>query len=353
MRTGVEAFYQLSPEAQVQALQRLAIEALARWPGRFTTVTPVKLRENAVFSAIRDDGRRFAVRIHRHGYHSHESLRSELVWMEALNAAGVSAPPVLRSLDGELLCEVACGAVPEPRQVDLLEWLPGEPIGSAEHGLFSSGPEAVMLAEQVGALAGRLHVQSSGWAGAARMARHAWDEAGLVGPEPLWGRFWNMPGLTDAQVQLLQRARARAGADLTSFGKGADRFGLIHADFVPENLLFDGARLSLIDFDDCGIGWHMFELATALFFTLEQDQYPDLKAALFRGYRQERPLPAAHEALLPLFLFLRSVTYLGWMQTRPETATAQEMAPLLVARACRCAEEYLRTDLADCLRAAS
>lgn len=334
-------FYALEPDAQFAALQLLAEEALTRWPGSFSDIRPIKFRENAVFSARHDSGRRIAVRVHRHAYHSPDALRSELVWMRALDAAGVSAPPVLPGIDGDYLIEAGHPSVPEARQVDLLEWLPGEPIGSAEEGVATSGGEVIALFEKVGALAASVHNQSSGWDGAAGISRHHWDQDGLIGPEPFWGQFWKMPGLSDDQVDLLQSARARAAHDLADFGRSGDRYGLIHADFVPENLLYDGDRISLIDFDDCGFGWHMFELATALFFTVHQPNYEDLRAALFRGYRQLRVLPDAHEALLPLFLFLRGSTYLGWMQTRSETQTAREMAPMMIERSTMLARRYL------------
>ena len=349
MSASNDAFYARTPDEQIAALQLLAETALALWPGRFTDLTPVKYRENAVFSVFRDDGRRFAVRIHRYGYHSPEALRSELAWMRSLADAGVGAPLSALSRAGEALVAVTHPAVPEPRQVDFLEWLPGTPIGSADHGLSLTGADAIAAMEKVGALAARVHGHSHACTSAGTMARHAWDADGLIGSEPFWGRFWEMPGLTTAQLELLQEARKHAARDLAAFGMDGDRYGLIHADFVPENLLFDGERINLIDFDDCGFGWHMFELATALFFLDHQQDYALLTQALLRGYRRERVLPAEHEALLPLFLFLRGTTYMGWTQTRSETETAQTQGPMIIQRTCDLAEQYLKTKSSEML----
>lgn len=341
MSASIDPFYLQTPDAQIAALQQLAQAALAQWPGAFTRLTPVKYRENAVFSAYRDDGLRFAVRIHRHGYHSTAALRSELSWMKALADAGVGAPAATLSHSGEALVAITHPAVPEPRQVDLLLWLPGTPIGSADDGLVLTGAEAIAAMEKVGALAARVHNHANVWTDAGTMVRHAWDEDGLIGPEPFWGPFWKMPGLTDAQIVLLQQAREQAATDLAALGKHSDCYGLIHADFVPENMLFDGDRVNLIDFDDCGFGWHMFELATALFFLAHQRDYVELTRALLRGYRQLRALSPEHEAMLPLFLFLRGTTYLGWTQTRYETETAQTQGPMIIERTCALAERYL------------
>jgi Ser/Thr protein kinase RdoA (MazF antagonist) len=223
----------------------------------------------------------------------------------------------------------------------MLAWVAGKPVGSSENGLVLASEAAATLFFAAGALAARLHNHSNVMVLPDTFTRHAWDAAGLIGDDPFWGRFWELDHLTPSERELLQRARGKAGVDLAAFGKGGHNYGLIHADFVPENLLNDGGRLNLIDFDDSGFGWHMFELATALYFNLDEPCYPDLVKALFAGYRSQRSLPAGHTAMLPLFLFLRGTTYLGWVQTRAETETAQELTPMLVARACQLALDYL------------
>ncbi|MNL33793.1 homoserine kinase [compost metagenome] len=150
------------------------------------------------------------------------------------------------------------------------------------------------------------------------------------------------PFFNEEQRELLQQARRRALRDLRQYGRHLDNFGMIHADLVPENLLIEGANLRLIDFDDTGFGWHMFELATALYFCLDDPRYEHIKTALFAGYDAIKPLTAADRETLALFLLLRGTTYLGWIHTHKGTPTAIEMAPMLIDRACRLAREYLQ-----------
>ena len=336
-----EDFYSLPDADQAARLGDLARRALHRWDGAFDRVELVKYRENAVFSAHRADGLRVAVRIHRHGYHSDASLLSELHWMQALADAGIAVPPIIPAACGSPFVKVEAPGIPEPRQVDLLGWMAGHPVGSAEEGLALDPHSAERLYFDAGVLAARVHSHTQAMALPETFTRHAWDADGLVGEEPLWGRFWELGTLTPGQRALLLRARAAAREALEAFGRNADNYGLIHADFVPENLLSEDGRLKLIDFDDSGFGWHMFELATALYFNVDEPSYPAIRRALLAGYRSARALPAAHEALLPLFLFLRGTTYLGWIQTRPETQTARELGPMLIARLCALAEAYL------------
>ena len=64
----------------------------------------------------------------------------------------------------------------------------------------------------------------------------------------------------------MKHLREEVSRELLAFVKSPDRFGLIHGDLVPENILIHAARLRIIDFDDAGFGWHMFELASSLYF---------------------------------------------------------------------------------------
>ena len=334
-------FYSLSDAEQAARLTVLAEAALARWDGEFDELRLIKYRENAVFSAYRSDGVRVALRVHRHAYHSDAALQSELFWMADLARVGIEVPPIIAARDGSLFVVAGAPGVPEKRQVDMLGWLSGTPIGTSEEGLALAPEASEALYRNAGRVAGELHNHSVAMNLPAGFTRHSWCEEGLLGEEPLWGRFWDLGLLSPDQRSLLLTGREHALAALEAIGKPGDRFGMIHADFVPENLLADGGRLQLIDFDDSGFGWHMFELATALFFIVDAPNYPALRDALIAGYRTVRPLSREDEAALPLFLFLRGTTYLGWVQTRPETQTARELGLFLVERTCRLAAEYL------------
>ena len=339
--TSPDDFASLTADEQTLRLAALAETALAAWPLRFERPTLVKYRENAVFSTRCGAGLRYAVRVHRSAYHSDASLACELEWMAALRNRGLSIPKVIASSDGHFFTRHSHPDAPGERQIDVLEWLPGSPMGTSEEGLVARGEEAIAQMRRLGELMARMHSFTAQWEGLSTASRHVWDSEGLAGEAPLWGRFWDFAPLAESERAVLIAARDAAREDLARLDTGPETFSLIHADLVPENVLVDGETLSVIDFDDSGFGWHMFDLATALQFLVDQPDYHDLRTALLGGYRQHRTLSADLEAQLPLFLFLRSSTYLGWMQTRPEMELPPEMVAALQGRCLRLARAYL------------
>jgi Ser/Thr protein kinase RdoA (MazF antagonist) len=322
-------------------MQALGLRALRHWDLVVSGLAPIKVRENAVFRVDLADGGRAVLRVHRHGYHSDEELASEFDWMRALQAAGIAVPRVIRSRQGrDFEVETAAG-LDGRRQIDVFEWIDGRQLGSVEGGVGNDAATVASHYHTIGAIAARMHNHADSWRPPAAFRRHAWDAAGLVGERPLWGRFWELAALTPGQQSLLIRARTAISEELAAWGTHPDRYGLIHADLVPENMLVDGDRVRVIDFDDAGFGWHLFELATSLYFITGESIYPTARDALIRGYRSERPLPVDALARLPLFLAARGTTYLGWVHTRQGTETARELAPFLVERVCAVAEEFL------------
>jgi len=327
-------FDALSTGEQEQRLTAFAELVLDQWDGGWRTVRLIKYRENAVFAVARATGERAVLRIHRPGYHSDVELRSELAWIEALSEDGVALPRPLRSRTGSVLVTSQVNEVPHARQVDMFEWVEGRPLAN----LTETGA-LIDAYRQVGALAGSMHRHAARWHRPEDFCRHAWDIEGLIGVQPLWGDFRELSSLSGDDRQLLEQAASRAAAELEALP--AEDYTLIHADLVPDNVLLGSDGVKVIDFDDSGFGWRMFELATALLPYLDAPHYPAIEKALFEGYRSTSELSERERAQLPLFLYLRSLTYLSWVHTRSGTQTAREMTSTFVQRALSLARVYL------------
>jgi Ser/Thr protein kinase RdoA (MazF antagonist) len=78
---------------------------------------------------------------------------------------------------------------------------------------------------------------------------------------------------------------------------------VIHNDFILGNCLWQGSRLSVLDFADCGVGLYLYDLAPML-TNLEA---PELQDAFLAGYSSKRPLSEGDNQRLPLLQAVRHV----------------------------------------------
>lgn len=305
-----------------------AQNALPLWGLDGATVALIAARENSVYRVDHVSGS-FALRLHRPGYRTDEQLNAELDWMAVIARAGLSVPTPMASLNGPYLQRV------DGVQVDVLGWLTGQTLDRALPKL-DPGARAQVF-QTLGQTMADLHRASDAWPGGASCARPSWNADGLLGDRPLWDRFWDNPGLTPAQRAVFHAFRLRARADLDSLGASLD-YGLIHADMVPTNVMHHNGALHIIDFDDGGFGYRLFDVATALFKLRNAPDYPALKAALLAGYHSRRTLDTR---ALSLFETMRAMTYVGWNITRAHEDPGGARNARFIAQAAALASAYL------------
>jgi Ser/Thr protein kinase RdoA (MazF antagonist) len=338
----VSEFPNLSEEEQVARLGRLAEGALAAWGLEDAAVTPIKYRENAVFRVEAPDGELRVLRVHRADYRSDAAIRSEAAWMQALSRdGGVPTPAMLPTRDGDVLTSATADGVPGARQCDLLAWVEGSPLGTLEHGVDLADSALRETYGVVGEIAGRIHAHAESWTPPPEFQRPSWDAASLVGDDPAFGRFWELSGLEDAELDLLMRARTRVRRRLAELSPAGL---LIHGDLIPDNLLASSRGVRVIDFDDCGWSWASFELVTSLFPLLISGGFDMGSRAYLEGYRSVRPFPEAELEWVPSLVMARALSYLGWPQGRPEITTQQSLIPFLIKAVCERAELYLTNE---------
>jgi Ser/Thr protein kinase RdoA (MazF antagonist) len=107
--------------------------------------------------------------------------------------------------------------------------------------------------------------------------------------------------------RVIAEAILRIWSSLSALGEGPDAFGLIHGDLHHRNVLFRKGGIGAIDFDDCGYGHWLYDLAVPLKVLQGHPAYSELRQGLLTGYRRRRPLPGDQEAHLETFMALRTV----------------------------------------------
>jgi Ser/Thr protein kinase RdoA (MazF antagonist) len=305
-------------EDAAQAYVPAALQALAAFGVEPADLRFVHLSENVTFRATdRRDGSPLVLRLHRPWYHDIAALRSEHLWTRALVQAGIAAPEPLLTPTGESFAQVEIVATGERRWAGLARWVEGELLGDMVARETDAAANARHFSH-LGAIMAAMHNQATTWTPPAGFQRHALDADGLMGPEPFWGPFWDHAIFSSAERDTLLDARDMLHAVLTCYGKPAHAFSLIHADLHPCNVLIDGARAAVIDFDDTGFGWHQYDLAVALVTYQDHPNCSMFRDACIAGYRSVRALADADLALLPMFLLIRDMAQMGWFHQRPE-----------------------------------
>lgn len=325
-------------ELPLAVLVGRAREALLHWGLADQTPELLKLRENAVFRIRLDKGAPAALRLHRPGYRDDRALTSELQWMAALKAGGLHVPAPIPTPDGRNLVTLPATPASASQHADIVSWMHGEELGRSGTPLRQPPERLTEIFGQLGQAMAELHNISDRWTPPATFVRPAWDFDGLLGENALWGRFWDCPGLVPEAARQLAALRPLLAERLRTAERLGLDYGLIHADLVRENILVGADHVELIDFDDAGYGWRMFDIATTLLRNRGEAHFDLIQAALIAGYRERRPLPAAALETMPLFLLLRSLTYIGWIGSRPATPDAQERLARYVTESLELAE---------------
>ncbi|HET7717326.1 MAG TPA: phosphotransferase, partial [Bauldia sp.] len=193
----------------------------------------------------------------------------------------------------------------------------------------------------LGEVTARMHGHSERWVRPAGFERHTWDFDTSLGATPHWGSWRDGMGLDRTKEKLFAETVALIGRRLDRFGKGPGRFGLIHCDMRLANLLIDGDTVKVLDFDDCGFSWHLYDAATAVSFFEHEPHVPELMSAWVEGYRRVRDLPVEEEAEIPTFVMLRRMLLVAWIGSHSETDLAQSMGVAYTETTCPLCEEYL------------
>jgi Ser/Thr protein kinase RdoA (MazF antagonist) len=330
-------FDSLGHQAQLEILLEAAQAATANYdlpPG--VAVRMINLSENATYKVEAPDGRRWALRIHRDGYHSRQAIASELAWLIDLRDSGVVVTPKpVKGNDGEIIQAVSHARLPRPRHVVLSEWEAGSEPGIGEN---LSEPFEVL-----GEVTARMHIHARHWRRPPWFTRLTWDfETSLGEEKPHWGRWRDGMGVDTAKAKLFGRTVDLIGRRLAAYGKGPEKFGLIHCDLRLANLLIDGKAVKVIDFDDCGFGWYMYDAATPVSFYEHEPQVPELIESWKKGYRRALALSRSDEDEIPTFVMLRRILILAWIGSHSETDLAKSMGIPYTEGTVGLCEDYLK-----------
>jgi Ser/Thr protein kinase RdoA (MazF antagonist) len=234
-----------------------------------------------------------------------EGVKGEMTWLAALSRqAGLPVPEPVPTLDGELVTRVCTTGVPQGRLVSLMRWIDGRRL---THGFR---PDHFQV---WGRMVARLHEFAAGWQPPKGFERPVWDWEGQLG-----GRYFRctveelVASMPEHLQEPFQTVSQEARVVMEGLGKGPDAYGLIHADMFPENVLFKAGEAYIIDFEDCGFGYWLWDIAVALCLQPWTEEWYRQRDAFLEGYAQVCTLPESQLQHLDLFMAAQYATMVLW-----------------------------------------
>ena len=254
---------------------------------------------NTVFRLTTASGS-YVVRVHRSVDRTAREVAGELAWLDALaREKGIRVPRVRRTRDGQAIVMVSVPEDSRKLPVTVLDWMPGWSISAEKESHHF---------EKLGRMTAALHRHARAWRPRAKLERPRYDSRNVFQAD-LPARITEALGTARAPPvnAALSTLQARLQKAEEQLGTGADVFGFIHGDLSFGNVLFDKESAVPIDFDDCGFGYYLHDLAVPLAGAFGQRAgFKERYDTFVAGYRQILGLPGDLLMYVPVFLGLRS-----------------------------------------------
>lgn len=319
----------------VQKLTTMAQQGLSKWGmGPKATAKLINLSENATFMATDPDAnRQIVVRMQRSGYSSPDAIRSEMAFINSLIEYDVvdTAKPQL-SVDGDYIVNLVFDD--EHRQAVAFERLPGKEPDLGQNDLC-------YWFEKLGAITARLHQHAKSWQPPKWFTRRRWDYEGIIGDTAFWGSWKDSQGLDEEGKQVFAETLAKVKPLIMKFGTDPEHFGIIHGDMRATNLLVDDDKLQVIDFDDMGFGYYMFDFGAALSFMEQSPDIDKFARSWVKGYESVHKLSDEERSMLPTFSILRRIELCAWCASHSEVPYAHENGVQITLDTVKLCRKYL------------
>lgn len=298
----------------------------------------LKYSENVIFKITFKEAFPVVLRIHRPGYHNIEELEGEILWMDEIHRdTDVELPVVYRGRDGRFLQKMTTFSGEEV-YVSVISFLEGNPLGELKDD------ELIKGLESLGEITAKLHMQSINRDKSVVIKRFYWDINNLFGDnnDGIWGSWRDYKALTKEQYRILEKCTSVMKDKLNHYGRSNEKFGLIHADLHFYNVINNNGVNQIIDFDDSGYGFYMYDMGCAL--VTYSGNLTKLEGAWGRGYEKVRKLSDEDKKFIPMFVLLRRITRLAWLATHSDSDTAKTVDDEYLDVTIDMAKEWLKAN---------
>jgi len=284
-------------EYQIDSLKKSALVALESYQISVKSIEIINYENNATFKVIATDGTNYAFRINVNSPRSKANIEAEVAWVRYLNNSDLirTARPISNKQES-YITTFFHQEIGRDLNCVVYSWLDGVDVGD--------DPTPTQL-QALGAAMANMHNLSVDFVLPDNSQTPTFNDPFWGSPDLLRGKESQLSVehkklVVDAFDEITRRTN-----DLFEKNKSQ----LIHADLHGWNLKWDLGQLSVFDFDDCGIGLPIQDIATAVYYL----DTPDQERALLEGYKSVKPLPKYEEKDLEMLLMHRRLLLLNYL----------------------------------------
>lgn len=323
----MEPFNDASHRAQVLRLRKLANDALAYYALDVEEFSTLLHLENTTFR-VETSNDTYVLRINRPNHRTKAQIRSEAMWLAAIRAdTNLVVPEPVANRAGDLVTVAGAKGVPEPRFCVLFKWVEGQ---------FYRDRLSPVALHRVGKFTAQLHNHAAEFDPPDDFARPDVEFGSDEEPGEMLrllqkGFEEGAAIIAPHDLATFTLARHRLQERIDALGQEPAIYGVIHSDLHHGNLLFEGEEVHAIDFDDCGWGHFLYDLAVTQWYLQARPDFEEMCEAHIAGYRTVRDLPDEHVDLLPTFRAARTLLMAVYMAGRADNPKLRDRAPKFVA----------------------
>ena len=302
-------YEEMSSEEQIVLLEEFAHDVLIQYGITAKTLLCINHSLNTTFKITSADNKTYAMRINTNSKKWPEHVWAEVQWIQKIaNEGQVQVPILIPNLQGEFFSNHYFFYDGGNLNIVLTNWIEGEVIGQTptEDQLFKLGKSMAFL-----------HQSGKTWVAQGYANFKKIDIPPMVEREKL---FAEVDQLLSAELYVLLCDVSLEAAKVLEALHERSVPQLIHADLQFGNVITREDTISILDFDDAGIGFPLQDLANSLFYLREdfvQEEH------LIAGYISVAPLPEYQAFELETLIAFRALTELNSLL---ETSKTQDEA---------------------------
>jgi Ser/Thr protein kinase RdoA (MazF antagonist) len=293
---------------QLRALRKIATDAVKQYSLDIEQVKFINHGENTTYRLTDSNKVHYLLRIHRVNYHTKNAIQEELKWLQDIDKdLNLTVPLAIKNTKSKQI------SIQDGRYVTVMKWIEGRSVKKDV-----THQHIILVAE----LMVQLHKTK-----ATAKERIYWDTKGLLGSSSRMGNSDKISGLSTIEQTFLASTTKLISRRLSHYEtNNKNKMGMIHADLHFGNFFLKSSRMFPIDFDDCGFGFYMYDIAvffTSLFEKVQmklitKKEYTQLINSFIEKYNESIPLSDDDLNAIDDLIIARRLLIIQWLNSRDD-----------------------------------